>query len=111
MRGGEERIFIETDVLIYATLSGDPRYGQARRKIEAVASLPELTVLPLTGDVISLALELCEKHRRRRQGYFDMQIAALMLRHRIGLILTENTKDFDDIEGITAVNPFSSAGA
>ena len=33
----------------------------ARAKIQSIASLPNLQVLPLTVDVQSLALEMCEK--------------------------------------------------
>jgi hypothetical protein len=42
-----------------------------------------------------------------RHAYFDRQLAALMIRESIPLILTENVADFQGIEGITALNPFS----
>ncbi len=159
MPAAEEKVFIDTNVLIYATLSADPRFetarriligedipeaaedpgadrprkftsvqnlgemypnltgpkmsvpdtpDQARSKIEAVASLPDVTVLPLTRDVVYLALELCEQHGRLRQNFFDMQIAAFMKRYGIGLLYTENTADFKGIEGIRAVDPFAA---
>lgn len=41
-----------------------------------------------------------------RQRYFDRQLAALMLREAIPVILTENVGDFTAIEGITPLNPF-----
>jgi predicted nucleic acid-binding protein len=149
MPGGPEKVFIDTNVLIYATLSNDSRFQrareillrknevsqqlfisvqnlgemypnltgskmgipdtpeQARQKIESIASLPRLTVLPLTGDVVTLALEFCEKYGRLKQDYFDMQIVGFMKRYGIGLIYTENIGDFSGIEEITAVNPFS----
>lgn len=44
-----------------------------------------------------------------RQRYFDMQLAATMLEEGIVTILTENTKDFAAIEGISAINPFSAS--
>lgn len=53
------RVLVDTNVLIYATLSNDLRHEQARQ----VLSLP--------------------------------------------IILTENTKDFVGIEGITSLNPFA----
>jgi predicted nucleic acid-binding protein len=78
----------------------------AKEKIESIAGLPEITVLPLTYDIVSLALELSQKYSIRRQKYFDMQIAAFMLRYSIPLLLTENTSDFTRIDRINAVNPF-----
>lgn len=149
MPAGPEKVFIDTNVLIYATLSNDSRFqrareilleenedtpqrfisvqnlgemypnltgpkmgkqdtpGEARRKIEAIGALPHVTVLPLTGDVVILALELCATYNRLKQDYFDMQIAAFMKQYGIGKIYTENAADFAGIEGITAVNPFS----
>jgi predicted nucleic acid-binding protein len=158
MPDAEESVFIDTNVLIYATLSDDDRYETARRillgdgsenvtdaigpkkymtkyisvqnlgemypnltgpkmsvpdspeiarqKIESIASLPDVTVLPLTYDVVQLALELCHQYDRRKQDYFDMQIAAFMKRYRIGLLYTENSKHFTGIAGLRAVNPF-----
>jgi predicted nucleic acid-binding protein len=158
MPSDDESIFIDTNILIYATLSKDPRYQraheivlgcktdveetshtnttrktytsvqnlsemypnltgpkmdnpdspeQARAKIEGIASLPSITVLPLTQDIITLALELCEKYRRIKQDYFDMQIAAFLLRYNIKTLYTENTKDFDTMEEVIPVNPFN----
>ncbi len=37
---------------------------------------------------------------------FDMYLAATALSNGIGTILTDNTKDFTGIPGLTAVNPF-----
>lgn len=146
MPDAEESVFIDTNVLIYATLSADDRYETARRillgdgsekyisvqnlgemfpnltgpkmsvpdspeiarhKIESIASLPNITVLPLTYDVVQLALELCHQYDRRKQDYFNMQIAAFMKRYRIGLLYTENSKHFSGIAGLRAVNPFN----
>lgn len=142
----EERVLIDTDILIYATLDDDPRGGlsrelllsrsgperfvsvqnlaemypnltgpkmenpddpiTARKKMQSIASLPGIQILPLTGDVQSVALELCEKHGITRQRYYDAQLAATMLVHGIALILTENASDFVDMPEIRAVNPF-----
>jgi predicted nucleic acid-binding protein len=78
----------------------------ARAKIQSIASLPSIQVLPLTGDVQSVALELCEKYGITRQGYYDAQIAATMVVHGIRTLLTENDGDFKDMTEIRAVNPF-----
>ncbi|MEI6388621.1 MAG: type II toxin-antitoxin system VapC family toxin [Spirochaetota bacterium] len=63
----------------------------ARAKIQSIAALACLQVLPLTADVQSVARELCEKHGITRQHYCDAQIAATMIVHGIGSIITENT--------------------
>jgi len=79
----------------------------ARAKIQSIASLPNLQVLPLTGDVQSVALELCEKYGIARQRYYDAQIAATMVVHGIRTLLTENDGDFQGMTEIRAVNPFA----
>lgn len=79
----------------------------ARKKIESISRLRGLTVLPLTLDGIHRALDLCVKGEITRQKYFDQQLVALMLRENIPLILTENDKDFSNIQGITPINPFA----
>ncbi|MCC5808125.1 MAG: hypothetical protein JJU00_17485 [Opitutales bacterium] len=65
-----------------------------------------LTVIPLTPEVIHLALDLCAAGGVTRQRYCDLQLAALMLREKIPLVLTENEKDFSGIGGVRAWNPF-----
>ncbi len=78
----------------------------ARRKICSLSRLRGLTVLPLTLETTHLALDLCVTAGITRQSHFDRQLAALMMRESIPTIVTENTKDFAGIAGITAVNPF-----
>jgi predicted nucleic acid-binding protein len=80
----------------------------ARAKILSIASLPSLQVLPLTGDIQAIALELCEKYGIRRQKYYDAQLAATMIVHGIRTLLTENERDFRDMSEIRAVNPFTA---
>jgi len=79
----------------------------ARQKIQSISRLRGLTVLPLTLDGVHRALDLCVTGGITRQKYFDQQLAALMLRENIPVILTENDKDFSNIEGIIAINPFA----
>ncbi len=79
----------------------------AREKIRSLSSLRGLNVLPLTLESVHHALDLCVAGDISRQSYFDRQLAALMIRERIPVILTENTKDFSNIEGITPLNPFN----
>lgn len=78
----------------------------AREKIQAISRLRGLTVLPLTLDSVHRALDLCVAGGITRQKYFDRQLAALMLRENIPVILTENDKYFINMDGITPVNPF-----
>jgi len=143
------RALVDTNVLIYATLSADPRHaraqetlalrhrpgvelfvsvqnlaemypnligpknqppdspGQARDKIRSLSRLRGLTVLPLTLETVQSAMELCVEAEVTRQAYFDRQLAALMRRENIPVILTENTKDFEGIAGLTPLNPFA----
>lgn len=78
----------------------------ARSKIQSIAGLDSLTVLPLNLPIARRALELCQRYSFTRQRYFDMQLIATMLEENIHTIVTENSKDFDHIEMITTVNPF-----
>lgn len=80
----------------------------ARRKILSIAHLPVLSVLPLTIEVQLTALELCERYGIVKQSYFDMQLVATMLIYGIPTIVTENLRDFDKIQEITAINPYLS---
>jgi predicted nucleic acid-binding protein len=142
------RVLLDTNVLIYATLSADPRHVRAkellaqrhradvqlfvsvqnlaemypnltgpknkppdspevaREKIRSLSRLRGLTVLPLTLEAVYLSLDLCVTAGVTRQDYFDRQLAALMIRESIPVILTENVEDFREIEGVTAINPF-----
>jgi predicted nucleic acid-binding protein len=110
---GDSERFVSVQNLaeMYPSLTGprmqypDPP-SVARSKIQSIAALPTLQVLPLTGDVQAIALELCEKYRITRQRYYDAQLAATMVVHGIRTLLTENTQDFKDMSEIRAVNPF-----
>ena len=78
----------------------------AREKIASLSRLRGLTVLPLTLETLHNSLALCGEDGVTRQNYFDRQLAALMQREGIPVILTENVKDFVGIDGISALNPF-----
>ena len=79
----------------------------ARDKIRSIARLRGLSVLPVTVDTSFRALELCVQAGITRQAYFDAQLAALMLREGIPVIITENASDFRAFEGIRAIDPFN----
>jgi predicted nucleic acid-binding protein len=80
----------------------------ARAKIDSIAGLDSLAVLPLSLSITRRALRLCETYSIRRQQYFDMQLAGTMFEEGIGVLLTENVKDFKPIEGVRAINPFTT---
>ena len=83
---GERFVSVQNLAEMYPNLTGpkmehpDPP-SVARAKITSIASLPTLQVLPLTGDVQSIALELCEKYGITREmqdqiGYDSQRKAA-----------------------------------
>jgi len=78
----------------------------ARKKITSLSRLRGLTVLPMTSETVYSALDLCVAAGITRQAYFDRQLAALMIKEQIPVIITENVSDFQDIEGVTPLNPF-----
>lgn len=111
-QGVEVYISVQNLAEMYPNLTGPKNQPPdspeaARRKIRSVATLPGITVLPVTLDTISLALALCEKYDRTRQDYFDMQLVALMQAEGIHTVVTENAGDFSMIEEIAVFNPFT----
>jgi len=110
--GYERYVSVQNLAEMYPNLTGPKMEppdepSVAKAKIQSIGSLPGLRVLPLTGDIQSIALELCEKHGIVRQRYYDAQLAATMIVHGIRTLLTENESDFKDMTEIQAVNPFS----
>lgn len=98
---------------MYANLTGPKTNPSdspeaAREKIEAIAGLHRLTILPVTREVVARALELCQEHSVTRQRYFDMQLVAAMQIAGVDTVVTENSSDFDGVEGLVVVNPFNS---
>ena len=81
--------------------------GLARDKILSLSRLRGLTVLPLTLECVHDSLNLCVAGGVTRQSYFDRQLAALMRRESIPVIVTENVRDFQSIDGITPITPFA----
>jgi predicted nucleic acid-binding protein len=113
LAGGESERYVSVQNLaeMYPNLTG-PRMEKpdppsvARAKIQSIASLATLHVLPLTGDVQAVALELCEKYGITRQRYYDAQLVATMVIHGIGTLVTENTQGFEGMTEIRTVNAF-----
>jgi hypothetical protein len=112
-RRGEMEAFISVQNLaeMYPNLTGPKQKPPdspevARRKIESVAHLPYLRVLPVTEAIVVRALTLCQQFNIRRQDYFDMQLVATMVEFSIPTMITENISDFAAVEEINAINPF-----
>jgi predicted nucleic acid-binding protein len=111
-KGTEVFISIQNLAEMYPNLTGPKSEppdspALARAKIRAIATLPGITVLPMTMETITHALALCEAYGRTKQDYLDMQLVALMKTEGIGTVITENKPDFEMVEGIRAVDPFS----
>lgn len=71
---------------------------------EAVGFLCEnMGVLTYNPDTIKTAANIAQTYGA---PFYDALLAATMLENGISRIYTENTKDFENIPGITAVNPF-----
>ena len=110
---GERFVSVQNLAEMYPNLTG-PKMEHpdspsvARTKIRSIAELETIQVLPVTGDVQAIALELCEKHGIVRQRYYDAQLVATMIAHGIETLLTENAADFSDMKEIRAVNPFAA---
>ena len=110
--GVEMFISVQNLAEMYPNLTGPKNQppdspALARKKILSISQLRGLTVLPLTLDSVQGALDLCVIGGITRQKYFDQQLAALMLREKIPVIVTENDNDFLNIKGITPINPFA----
>lgn len=109
---GERYVSVQNLAEMYPNLTG-PRMeypdspAAARAKIQSIACLPTLQVLPLTGDVQAIAMELCEKHGITKQRYYDAQLVATMVAHGIGTLVTENAPDFATMTEIRTINPFA----
>ncbi|MCL5097700.1 MAG: PIN domain-containing protein [Candidatus Omnitrophica bacterium] len=80
----------------------------AYQKILAIARLPHLQVLPITLSVVERALDLCRRHKVKRQRFFDMQLVSVMLLNSIPTMVTENDSDFQGVTEIQVINPFAT---
>ena len=65
------------------------------------AFLQAVDILPLTEEIVSIAIEL---RQQRRMGLGDAIIAATAIAHNHTL-LTHNTRDFQWIEGLVVQDP------
>lgn len=71
--------------------------------LQGILSAPHWDVIDRGPASLLHAVELV---KQRRAKFWDALIAAAMLEHGLGTIVTENERDFRRIPGITVVNPF-----
>ncbi len=71
--------------------------------VEDIATTPRFTVFDVKPKNVLDAIQI---KKSSKASYWDCLIAATMKEHGIRTIYTED-KDFEKIEGITAINPFT----
>ncbi len=111
IKGNSAYISVQNLAEMYPNLTGPKNQPPdtpeiAGKKIEAIACLDGVTVLPVTAEVVRHTLKLCEKHGVLRQNYFDWQLVALMELEGIRTLVTENVSDFMCAASIKVWNPF-----
>lgn len=102
---------------LYRTVT-DPKKMSQPASHEAVSRVlssylnSRFKVIIPTAETFRILVELQKRSPFASRGLkiFDWYLAATMLAHGITTILTENTKDFVKIPGITAINPFVASG-
>jgi len=121
----DEWCFIDTNVLVYSTVSQNPWHTEAREWLVALHDagltlcvtpqilreylvvltrgtlLQTLTVLDETGAVASALIELLQRYPLRGKRIHDANIVAAMLTHGITRLATYNLDDFTVFQEIT----------
>jgi len=78
----------------------------ARTIVSDILRSSRWLVIDRQAQTVMHAMDLVE---RTGTPYWDALIAACMLAHGVGTILTENERDFSKVPGITAINPFRTS--
>lgn len=78
---------------------------QAGRIVKEILGSTKWRVLDRRPGTVVQAIELVILHRA---SFWNALIAACMLEHGIGSIVTENERDFKKIPGMTVINPFKA---
>lgn len=111
---GEIEACVAAQVLneFYAVVTDSRRFAppltpaRARRELQSYLSSRIGVVLP-KDTTLPLMLKLAVIRPVRRGRIFDLFLAATMLDNGVRTIYTENTRDFQGISGVDAINPFS----
>lgn len=76
---------------------------EARRICEKMIGFSGLVKLVPTSVTLVEAMRLNERYNI---PYWDAMLVAIMQENGVGIIYTENVKDFQKMPGITIINPF-----
>lgn len=97
----------------YATIT-NPKFtsalaGEKANGLIATYLRSQLRVITPTSETINLLISWQKMSVKPKTGQqiYDRYLAATALTHGVTTILTENTKNFRDIPGIQAINPFT----
>jgi predicted nucleic acid-binding protein len=66
-----------------------------------------IKIIVTTHKTLEILTNLLKKYNLKKQKIFDAVLAALAIENKIEAILTRNDKDFNMINEITAINPFT----
>lgn len=80
--------------------------SKAKLIVGHLISTPQWWVIDRDETTLLQAIQLVEQYN---VPFWDALVAACMLQHEIKAILTENVKDFKNLKGIKALNPFKTA--
>lgn len=88
-----------SDINKIELLSFNPPDPNALRVVEQF--IQKCNVLPISEDIVNKTIELRKVHKRKLP---DMIIAATALINQLDII-SRNTKDFNNISGLTVIDP------
>lgn len=100
-----QSIFETIRVLTHKKFSNPMKVKAAAEAVYAILE-PGRVVTP-NETSLYLGLELIKKHNLTGNRIFDAYLAATALSNDIGVIATDNVKDFKIFEGIEIINPFN----
>ncbi len=75
---------------------------QAEQIIRDISSFSHWKVLYYNAETIQKAIE---HYKKTKKHFWDALLVATMLENGITFLYTENIKDFEKVNGITAINP------
>lgn len=81
---------------------------QAQQIIEDIFIFPSWKVVSYNQNILKRSLKL---YQEQKKHFWDLVIIATMLEHKITHLYTENEKDFEGFENITAINPLKHISA
>ena len=109
--GGKACIAVSTQALseFFVTVTGkmqNPLDGETAGKIvKNFLKFKRVKTLIVSPSTLAAAIQTANFTKRH---FWDCLIAETMKENKIFAILTENSKDFEKIQGITVINPFKS---